>query len=310
MAKKPSLASAAARPLGRDRPTTMDELIRSIQQSPPAALTETPTVSIDRLVRGRYQPRRVDDEADPELLELADSIRTLGLIEPIAVRPFPEAVGQFEILAGDRRWRAARLAGLTEVPVIIHAVDDRMAAAMALIENLQRQDLNPLEAALAMQRLRQEFQLSQDQLSAMLGLSKSVISRTLGLLSLVDEVQLLLRSKQLDAGHARVLIGLDPAIQIALAQQAVAKGWSVRELERRKAILAMPATSTLEAVLPRRVSVDPDLRRLETSMGAWLAAPVQVSSRQDGRGSITIRFASAEECTGILQKIGFDLNEF
>jgi ParB family chromosome partitioning protein len=306
MARKSSLAATVTRPVDRDQPATMNELIQSIQQSTSVSSMETPRLPIDRLVRGRYQPRQIHDEADPELLELADSIRALGLIEPIAVRPLPEATGQFEILAGDRRWRAARLAGLTEAPVIVHAVDDRMAAAMSLIENLQRQDLNPLEAAVAMQRLREEFQLSQDHLGQMLGLSKSVISRTLGLLSLVDEVQLMLRSNQLDAGHARVLIGLNPVAQIELAQQTVARGWSVRELEKRKSALVASQSK------PGKLldASDFDLRRLETLLGEWLAAPVEVSSRKGGRGSITIRFASAEECTGILQKIGLDLSEF
>lgn len=308
MAKKPSLVATAARPSGRDRPTTMDELIRSIQQAAPATSMEPFTLPMDRLVRGRYQPRQISDEADAELLQLADSIRALGLIEPIAVRPWPEVEGQFEILAGDRRWRAARLAGLAKVPVIVHDVDDRTAAAMALVENLQRQDLNPMEAAMGMQRLRQEFKLSQDQLGKVLGLSKSAISRTLGLLSLPVEIQAMLRSRQLDAGHARVLLGLDSNDQLILARQVVARGWSVRVLEKRRAALAVPASlsvSHLSAAAP-----DPDLRRLETLLGAWLAAPVRIESRQEGSGFIMIRFSSADECNGILQKIGFDLDGF
>lgn len=309
MAKKPSLVATAARPTGRDRPATMDDLIRSVQQPGLAASAEPRTLPVDQLVRGRYQPRQVSDEVDAELLQLADSIRGLGLIEPIAVRPLADAESRFEILAGDRRWRAAQLAGLTEVPVIVHAVDDRTAAAMALVENLQRQDLNPMEAAVGMQRLRQEFDLSQDQLSKVLGLSKSAISRTLGLLSLAEEVQTLLRSRQLDAGHARALFGLDPRDQGNLARQAVTKGWSVRELEKRRAMLMTPPTST--SALSRALAAqDPDLRRLETSISAWLAAPVRVKSHREGSGFIMIRFASAEECTGILQKIGFDLEGF
>jgi ParB family transcriptional regulator, chromosome partitioning protein len=147
MPKKPSLAETATRPTGRNRPASMEELIRSIQQ-PASEQTVQPRVTpIDNLKRGRYQPRQATDDHDVELLKLADSIRALGLIEPIAVRPLPEEEGCFEILAGDRRWRAARLAGLTEVAVIVHTVDDQTAAAMALVENLQRQNLNPMEAA-------------------------------------------------------------------------------------------------------------------------------------------------------------------
>ena len=305
MPKKPSLAETATRPTGQNRPASMEELIRSIQQTASEPSVQPRVLAIDKLKRGRYQPRQAIDESDTDLLQLADSIRALGLIEPIAVRPLPEEAGYFEILAGDRRWRAARLAGLAEVPVIVHAVNDQTAAAIALVENLQRRDLNPLEAAVAMQRLRDDFKLSQDQLGQLLGMSKSVISRTLSLLSLHKEVQMLLRSNQLDAGHARVLFALEPEEQVGLARQAVAKGWSVRELEQRKAALV----AQQEASRPNSLKVppDPNLRRLESLIGSWLATPVRLTTRKTGEGFIMIRFASADECTGILQKIGFNL---
>ena len=308
MPKKPSLAETATRPTGRNRPASMEELIRSIQQ-PASEQTVQPRVTpIDNLKRGRYQPRQATDDHEVELVKLADSIRALGLIEPIAVRPIPEEEGRFEILAGDRRWRAARLAGLTEVAVIVHTVDDQTAAAMALVENLQRQNLNPMEEAVAMQRLREEFKLSQDQLGRLLGVSKSVISRTLGFLSLHEEVQILLRTNQLDAGHAKVLLSLAPEKQIKLAKQAVTKGWSVRELENRKAALVVEEESS-QPDSPK-ASVDHDLRRLESLIGSWLAAPVRLTTRKTGEGYIMIRFASTDECTGILQKIGFKLEDF
>lgn len=308
MPKKPSLAETATRPTGRNRPASMEDLIRSIQQ-PASEQTVQPRVTpIDNLKRGRYQPRQATDDHDVELVKLADSIRALGLIEPIAVRPIPEEEGCFEILAGDRRWRAARLAGLTEVAVIIHTVDDQTAAAMALVENLQRQNLNPMEEAVAMQRLREEFKLSQDQLGRLLGVSKSVISRTLGFLSLHEEVQILLRTNQLDAGHAKVLLNLVPEKQIKLAKQSVTKGWSVRELENRKAALVVEEESS-QPDSPK-ASVDHNLQRLESLIGSWLAAPVRLTTRKTGEGYIMIRFASADECTGILQKIGFKLEEF
>lgn len=308
MPKKPSLAETATRPTGRNRPASMEELIRSIQQ-PASEQTVQPRVTpIDNLKRGRYQPRQATDDHEVELVKLADSIRALGLIEPIAVRPIPEEEGRFEILAGDRRWRAARLAGLTEVAIIVHTVDDQTAAAMALVENLQRQNLNPMEEAVAMQRLREEFKLSQDQLGRLLGVSKSVISRTLGFLSLHEEVQILLRTNQLDAGHAKVLLSLAPEKQIKLAKQAVTKGWSVRELENRKTALVVDEESS-QPDSPK-ASVDHDLRRLESLIGSWLAAPVRLTTRKTGEGYIMIRFASTDECTGILQKIGFKLEEF
>lgn len=308
MPKKPSLAETATRPTGRNRPASMEELIRSIQQPASEQTVQPRVMPIDNLKRGRYQPRQATDDHDVELLKLADSIRALGLIEPIAVRPLPEEEGCFEILAGDRRWRAARLAGLTEVAVIIHTVDDQTAAAMALVENLQRQNLNPMEEAVAMQRLREEFKLSQDQLGRLLGVSKSVISRTLGFLSLHEEVQILLRTSQLDAGHAKVLLNLVPEKQIKLAKQTVTKGWSVRELEKRKAALVVEEESS--QLDSPKASVDHDLRRLESLIGSWLAAPVRLTTRKTGEGYITIRFSSADECTGILQKIGFKLEEF
>lgn len=308
MPKKPSLADVGTRPIGRNRSTSIDELIRSIQQPAPEQTSQQQAVPIDNLRRGAYQPRQATDDPDTELLKLADSIRTLGLIEPIAVRPLPEKEGYFEILAGDRRWRAARLAGLAEVAVIVHSVDNQTAAAIALVENLQRQNLNPMEEAMAMQRLREEFKLSQEQLGQLLGVSKSVVSRTLGFLSLQKEVQMLLRTNQLDAGHAKALLNLTPEKQIQLAKQAVAKEWSVRELENRKAALVTQQEVSRSDL--NKPSVDHDLQRLESLVSSWLAAPVQLKARKTGEGFIMIRFASSDECTGILQKIGVNLEEF
>jgi ParB family transcriptional regulator, chromosome partitioning protein len=199
------------------------------------------------------------------------------------------------------------LAGLSEVAVIVHAVDDQTAAAMALVENLLRENLNPMEEAVAMQQLRDEFKLSQDQLGRLLGISKSVISRTLGFLSLPEEVQMLLRTHQLDAGHAKVLLNLAPDKQIKLSKQSVKNGWSVRELENRKAALIQKQSSQSDSL---RTSTDHDLRRLESLIGAWLAIPVRLTTRKTGAGFITICFTNADECTGILQKIGFNLDEF
>lgn len=302
MAKKPSLAETALRPTGRNRAPSIEELIRAVQQPAVEPAAQPRVLAIDQLHRGRYQPRHIVDEQDAELLELADSIRTLGLIEPIAVRPLEQ--GHYEILAGDRRWRAARLAGLTEVAVIVHPVDDRTAAAMALVENLQRQDLNPIEAAAALQRLRADFQLSQEQLGRLLGLSKSAISRTLGFLSLPAEVQTLLSTRQLDAGHAKVLLNLPPEVQMQLSRQAVAKGWSVRELENRKA--ALDPQTALPHASADPPSIAPDFQRLEPLLSTWLAAPVRFAARKAGKGCITIHFANAAECTSILRKMGFD----
>ena len=302
MAKKTSLVDAR-RPTGSNRPRSMEELIQAVQTDTPVSSEAIHVLPIDQLRRGYYQPRHtgVNDSNDKQFTELVDSIRTLGIIEPIAVRPAPADNSSYEILAGDRRWRAAQSAGLTEVPVIVHSVDDVTAAAIALVENLHRQDLNPLDEATAIQRLISEFSLSQVQVGRLLGKSKSVISRSLGLLSLAEEVQQLIKTNQLDAGHARLLINLSGEEQIRLARQIVKQGWSVRDLERHKA-LAVQRTPA------KPVAQDPDVKRLENRLGEWLAARVQVKIQQNGGGYMVIRFNTAEEYNGILAKIGFVLD--
>lgn len=308
MAKKPSLVDAATRPGGRARSDSMEHLLRSIQQPNVEWLASPQTLGIDQLTPGRYQPRQAGAEPDAALLELAESIRVLGVIEPVAVRPMSDSPARFEILAGHRRWQAARMAGLADVPVIVHVVDDRVAAAMALVENLQRQDLNPLETATALKRLKKDFKLTQDQLGRLLGMSKSAISRMLGLLDAHEDVQRLLGAGQLDLGHAKVLMTLDLETQAILANQAAANEWSVRELEKRKAALASGQIASTDGSM--KADRDPNLQRLETMMGDWLAAPVRLKTRKTGEGSIIIRFNSADECDGILKKIGFNLGEF
>lgn len=302
MAKKTSLVDAR-RPTGGNRPRSMEELIQAVQTEtsvPPEAIH---VLSIDRLRRGYYQPRHtgVNDNNDKQFAELVDSIRTLGIIEPIAVRPAPADNSSYEILAGDRRWRAAQSAGLTEVPVIVHSVDDVTAAAIALVENLHRQDLNPLDEATAIQRLISEFNLSQIQVGRLLGKSKSVISRSLGLLSLAEEVQQLIKTNQLDAGHARLLINLPVEEQIRLVGQIVKQGWSVRDLERHKALAAQRTRA-------RPATQDPDIRRLENRLGEWLATRVKVRTQKSGGGYMVIRFNTVEEYNGILAKMGFALD--
>jgi ParB family chromosome partitioning protein len=258
------------------------------------------TVPIAQIVAGRYQPRQWVDEA--YLAELERSIRQFGVIQPLVVRPLTD--GRYEILAGHMRWQAAQQAGLPQVPAVIREADDRTAAAIALIENLLRRDLNPIEEGRALQRLREEFELTQEQLAEVLGLSQSAISKVLGLLNLDLEVQSLIESGQLDAGHGKTLLGLSPPVQIRLAQQAVNEGWSVRELERRRALLT--ANPTPHSVPPR----DADLVRLEERLRERLATSVRL--RYDaarGRGRIEINFASLDECDGILERLGIHLPE-
>jgi len=253
------------------------------------------SLNLEQLVAGRYQPRQRMDEA--YLTELAQSIRQFGIIEPLVARPLAE--GGYEILAGHMRWQAAQQAGLTQVPVVVREADDRAAAAIALVENLLRRDLNPIEEARALRRLREEFGLTQEQLAETLGISQSAISRALGLLNLDPAVQAQIEDGPLEAGHGKALLGLSGAAQIRLAEQAIRDGWSVRELERRRALLVETQPVALPTVR------DPDLARLEERLRERLAAPVRL--RYDagrGRGRIEIGFSSLDECDGILERLG------
>lgn len=253
-------------------------------------------LELDRIVAGRYQPRQRTDEA--YLAELAQSVRQFGVIEPLVVRPLAD--GSYEILAGHMRWKAAQQAGLTHAPAVLREVDDRTAAAIGLVENLLRRELNPIEEGRALRRLREEFGLTQEDLAGLLGLSQPAISKALGLLNLDPAVQALIEDGRLDAGHGKVLLGLSRAAQVRLAEQAAAAGWSVRELERRR---SSPGTAAPRVASPR----DPDLIRLEERLRERLAAAVKL--RYDatrGYGRIEIAFSSLDECDGILEKIGVE----
>ena len=269
-------------------------LLRDDSDAGPAQL------DIDRLVAGRYQPRQRTDAK--YLAELEQSVRQFGVIEPLVVRPLAD--GNHEILAGHMRWLAAQKAGLQRVPVVIREADDRTAAAIALVENLLRRELNPIEEGRALRRLREDFDLSQEQLAQLLGLSQPAISKTLRLLTLAPEVQSLIEDGRLEAGHGKTLLGLSRATQVRLAEQSAAAGWSVRELERRRALLA--ATRSARPAKPR----DPDLVRLEERLRERLAASVRV--RYDparGYGRIEIGFTSLDECDGILERLGLPAPE-
>lgn len=255
------------------------------------------SLDIDQLVAGRYQPRQRLDEA--YLTDLAQSIRQFGIIEPLVVRLLTD--GSYEILAGHMRWQAAQQAGLTQIPVVVREADDRTAAAIALVENLLRRELNPVEAGRALRRLREEFGLTQEQLAELLGVSQTAISRALGLLSLDPVVQTYIEEGRLDAGHGKTLLGLPRERQLRLAEQAVAEGWSVRELERRRAVLDDIPRARATVPTPR----DPNLVQLEERLQERLAAPVRL--RYDAarnRGRIEIGFTSLDECDGILERLG------
>ena len=260
------------------------------------------TLPLDKLQAGRYQPRTRMDESS--LQELAASIRQHGLMQPIVVRPL--AADRYEIIAGERRFRAAKLAGLDEVPVMLRDVSDQNALAMALIENIQREDLNPLEEAQAIRRLLDEFQYTPEQASEAIGRSRSATSNLLRLLNLAAPVQTMLLAGDLEMGHARALLALERAEQILAANQVVEKRLSVRETERLVVQQqAQQSQSGVSAGGSRR-PIDPDLQRLQELIAEHLQAAVELQANARGKGRLVIRFDSAEQFEGLRAAMGLD----
>jgi ParB family chromosome partitioning protein len=253
-------------------------------------------LATDALQPGRFQPRLSLDQA--ALAELADSIKAQGVMQPILARPVGE--GRYEIIAGERRWRAARLAGLATVPALVRDVADRDALALALIENIQREDLNPLEEAAGLKRLLEEFGMTHADAAEALGRSRTAITNALRLLELAPPVQELLREGKLDMGHARALLTLPPLRQIELAREAVAKQLSVREVESRVA-------AALERPGPRargRVHVDRDVARLEEEVSQRLGTTVRIKpAGKKGAGKLIVHYASLEHLDQVLAKL-------
>ena len=270
-----------------------------VSDAPPADPAAPSSLALSRLRPGKYQPRTRMDEGS--LYELAESIKSQGVMQPILVRPVD---GAYEIIAGERRFRAAKLAGLDEVPVLVKAVADEAAAVMALIENIQREDLNPLEEAQGLQRLVNEFQLTHEQAAQAVGRSRSAASNLLRLLQLSEPVQHMLMAGDLDMGHARALLSLAPAQQVMAAHEISAKKLSVREAER----LVARAGSTRAAKPAGKTSKPRDLLRLEERLADALTAKVEIrlqrKSARGQAGEIAIRFGSLDELNGLLDKLG------
>ncbi len=251
---------------------------------------------VDLLRRGRYQPRL--DMRPESLEELANSIRAQGVVQPIVVRPLSDETG-YEIIAGERRWRAAQLAGLEEIPAVIRDVPDEAAVAMSLIENIQRENLNPLEEARALERLTEEFGMTHQRAAEAVGRSRAAVTNLLRLLDLSDEVKLMVERRDLEMGHARALLGLpDPAAQLAAARKVASTGLSVRETERLVKRLASGGGATKT---PRQA--DPDVVRLQNELGEKLGASVVLRQSGKGRGQLIIRYNSLDELEGILDHI-------
>jgi|BarGraIncu00222A_1022003.scaffolds.fasta_scaffold01347_5 ParB family chromosome partitioning protein len=272
---------------------------------------ETHSLTLDELQPGRYQPRTRIDEA--ALRELAESIKAQGVMQPVLVRPLaslPGANRRYEIIAGERRFRAARLAGLDRVPVLVRDVSDEAAAAMSLIENIQREDLNPLEEARGLQRLTQEFGMTHEAAAQAVGKSRSAVTNLLRLLLLTAPVQQLLLAGELEMGHARALLPLEGAEQIIVANEIVARGLSVREAERRVARRAAGAGRQTPLLRAKRQK-GRDILRLEQQLSDLLVAPVEIriTNRRPGgaeRGEVAIAFASLDELNGLLGRLGHE----
>ncbi len=257
---------------------------------------ELRNLPVERLKPGKYQPRTHMDQES--LAELAASIKAQGVMQPILVRAVDSTPGaeRYEIVAGERRWRAAQLAGLSEVPVLVRSIPDEQALAMALIENIQRENLNPLEEAQGLQRLIDEFGLTHQQAADAVGRSRPAASNLLRLLQLTTAVQELLMSGQLDMGHARALLPLTGAQQVAVAQRIVQKGLSVREAEQLVQQIVNP---------PKKVAdkpVDRDLLRLQEDLADGLGANVQIRTNRKGAGKVTIEFNSLEQLDGLITR--------
>ena len=251
---------------------------------------------VDVIQKGRYQPRH--EIAQEALQELADSIRAQGVVQPVVVRPLPGQAGKYELIAGERRWRASQLAGLHEIPAVIRDVPDQAAMAMGLIENIQREELNPIEEAAALQRLIEEFGLTHQETAEAVGRSRAAVSNLLRLLTLEPKVKMMLEEGQLEMGHARALLALLGSTQVQAAEQVYTRGLSVRETEHLVRRLQQPAK-------PKKTSqdLDPDIRRFQDELSEKLAAKVQIQHSAKGKGKMIIHYNSLDELDGILEHI-------
>jgi ParB family transcriptional regulator, chromosome partitioning protein len=301
--KRPSLGRGLEALLGTSTPAATADSATAGATPRPRLDEELARIPVDLLQRGRYQPRL--DMRPESLQELADSIRAQGVVQPIVVRPVAaQRSGEpvrYEIIAGERRWRAAQMAGLHDVPAVIRHVPDEAAVAMSLIENIQRENLNPLEEARALDRLIREFDMTHQGAADAVGRSRAAVSNLLRLLELADEVKALVETRQLEMGHARALLGLEAARkQVEVALLVAKKGLSVRETEAlvRKLTAPRPDADDREPARP-----DPNISRLEQDLTDKLGAKVHLQHGAKGRGKLVIAYNSLDELDGILAHI-------
>jgi len=285
-------SQAAASPAIQEAPVGQPV---STEDTSKAVDGELRNIPVDLIQRGKYQPRR---DMQPEALEeLAESIKAQGVMQPIVVRAIDDK--RFEIIAGERRWRATQLAGLDTIPALIRDVPDEAAVAMALIENIQREDLNPMEESLALQRLQREFELTHAQVAEAVGKSRTTVTNLLRLTNLREEVQRMLEHGDLEMGHARALLSLPSEEQSAAASQIVGRGLSVRQTE------ALIRRMLEEAKAPEKNSpkkLDPDIKQLQDELSEKFGSPVQVQHSAKGKGKLVISYNNLNQLDGILGK--------
>ena len=258
------------------------------------------TLPVQQLQPGKYQPRMQMDAS--KLTELAESIKAQGVIQPIVVREL--SPGRFEIVAGERRWRASQEAGLAEVPVVVRELDDRTVIAMALIENIQREDLNPLEEAQSLQRLINEFSLTHAEAAEAVGRSRAAVSNLLRLLELPPAIRALLEARRLEMGHARALLTLSPDLASKLASDAAEQGWSVREVEHRAQQFAagkVPVNG--KQAKPAKAAPQPDIASLETELSESLGTRVTIAHGRGGKGKLIIQYTDLDTLDGVLERL-------
>jgi ParB family chromosome partitioning protein len=279
-APAPELRSVSGDAVAAADPVTADNSLRSLP--------------VDIIQRGKYQPRV--DMHQESLQDLADSIGEQGVVQPIVVRSI--GAGRYEIIAGERRWRAAQLAGLHEIPAVVREVDDRGAIAIALIENIQRENLNPIEEARALKRLVEEFEVTHEEAAHAVGRSRAAVSNLLRLLDLEETVKAMVERRELEMGHARALLALSGGRQLEAARQVVARGLTVRATEGLVKSLQRPAATS-----PVAVKKDPNIQQLESSLADRLGASVRLRPGRGGKGRLEISYNSLDELDGILEHI-------
>lgn len=248
-------------------------------------------IDVSQLKRGEYQPRRFINEQD--LQELAASIQKHGVMQPIVIRPIDDAETPYEIIAGERRWRAAQIAGLTEIPAIVRDLSDQVAIALALIENIQRQDLNPIDQALALQRFHEEFGLSHQEIAETVGKARTTVSNLLRLLSLADEIKDLMQQGLLDMGHARAILTLKAKDQLQIAKIVIEKSLSVRQTEQLVRDWNTPKQEKAKQIAP-------DVEQLTQKLTERFSANVKIDYNKQGKGKLVISYNSLDELDGIL----------